>query len=242
MKTALGEHWKPAFDPLAKSFVSSLQSSVIKTSVSKVIPKGVTGVKSALGWVAKNVRSAGRGEWSPSIGTAADYWRRQTPVISQKEPSALSAGEPKVGVPGASIPETSSGLPGLRRNLFETPFNTQPTYTVDYLIEHLSCNREDVRLTAAQMLRQKGPSLTSSEVGRVVKLLNDNSVRYRISPSGSFYDTAPVRYYAAKALNGMNSRYLPISSRQNAGEIVSPFNTPHYDRPASAGILKAAEL
>lgn len=239
LKTAIGTHWIPAFDPLAKSFISSLQSSVIKTSVSKLMPRGVTSVKAALGWVAKNVPGTGQAQWNPPIGTVEDYWKRQTPIISKNEPPQLPVREPEVTVPGSSFPD---GLPGLRRGSVETPSGNQPIITVDSLIEHLSCNRENVRLAVAQVLNQKGPSLTASEVGKIVELLNDNSDRYRISSDKMFYDTAPVRFYAAKALDGMNSRYLSNSSRRSAGEIVSRFDTPHYTRLASTRVLKAAEL
>lgn len=234
LKAAIGTHWKPAFDSLVKPFVSSLQSSVIKTSVSKVIPRGVTSVKAALGWVAKNVPYS-RAEWAPSIGTVEDYWRRQTPVVAEtRKPTVPTVPEPDV--PRSTLPLYDSG------SLEQFGTQLRGATAADFLIEHLACNREDVRLKSAQMLNQLGRSLTAADVGKIVKLLDDNGIRYRISPDGRFYDTAPVRFYAAKALNGMNSKYLTMPSRQSAREIVSEFKTPHYTMPATRTVLRTAEL
>lgn len=243
LKAALGTRWHPALEPFAKVFVKSLQSSVVKTSVSKVFPRGVNSVKGALGWVKKNVHyTEGRAQWNWPIGTIEDYWQSRASLIAKSESPQLSLPERSSGVPGSTLSDPSSGWPSFPGETLGEPRlgSAQPRITVGWLIDHLACPKEDVRLASAQELNRIGPLLKSSEVGKIVKLLEDNRDLYRISPSGALFDTAPVRYYAAQALSGMDSRYLNASTRRSAGEIISQFRTPNYTRPTTTPILKAA--
>jgi hypothetical protein len=66
------------------------------------------------------------------------------------------------------------------------------------------------------------------EITRIESLLESNEKRYiimgnnsRFIPGVTQYEVAPIKYYAALALRGMNSPYLSLETKAQARTIAS---------------------
>lgn len=97
--------------------------------------------------------------------------------------------------------------------------------TADEQIDLLTCKNEEARKAAAAKLAAASPHLTETQVIKIEALLEDYGTRLRKSKKyPSMYEEVPVRYYAALAVQKMQSQYMTEGVKERASEVIKEVN------------------
>lgn len=194
METKVQEAAARATDMLLKN--PEQTNSIINNEVAAIVKAKVSRIPRVIVEKAQELGNTAREKLQKVIGLNGNLTEKQE--IAQQPKSPPVFGQPRV------LDEASS------------------------YIELLVCNVHENRIKAADWLLSHGHELSKEQVNTIKYLLDNNEKRYIILGNNSRfiqnvtqYEVAPIKYYAALALRGMNSPYVSLETKAQARTIAS---------------------